>query len=1633
MTLIHRSFFLLIAFAFTASMAPAQVQTGTPPFGSFSGGPEAVNNANLNVHWMIPILHKPGRGTNFTYDLTYDSSVWSPVNSGSSQVWSPVWNWGWAGQTQILTGYVTYSVTHSTCGTGRDRVVYSTYTYILYVDQYGTSHSIGLIVDDSFNQCPTRIGPYTATATLADGSGYALTVNANPSATVYSPGGTTYSPPLQQGIGSASFTDRNGNKITADSAGNLYDTLSSTTAVLTIAGSGTPSSPKTFGYTAPSGSPATYTVRYSTYTVQTTFSCSGVTNYGPTSNSLVSEIDLPDNSKYTFAYEATLGGTSGAVTGRLMSVTLPTGGTITYTYLGGDSSHNGITCKDGSAFGLKRATPDTGSNFWEYDRTPGSGAAYTTTISDPTTPTANQTVIQFQGIYETQRQVYQGSSSSGTLLATTNTCYNGSASPCNSTAVASPINQRTVITTLQSAGAATLQSKSTATYNSAGVPTEIDAYAFGSGAPPTTPTRKTIISYASLGNITAFQQTVTVEDGNNNVLAQTNYNYDETTPVAAPTGTPQLVTPSGPRGNLTSVQNCTVLSSCSSFVKSTMTYDTAGQLQTVKDPLNNQTTFSYADNYLDDDGSNPPSHTHPSSAPTDAFPTTITPPLNGALTSKYYYYSGQRALSTDQNNNTGYSHFQDLFARLTSAYGPVSPSGTRPWKLINYTSPTQADTYADINDSSTTASSSCTVCRHDQVALDSLGRAATQELVSDPEGATFATTSYDSLGRVKNASHRYRTTNDSTYGFETPTYDALGRSTKVTHQDNTYSQTLYGAAVNGTGVNAAQLCSSSTYGLGFPVLAIDEAGKEREFWTDGLGRTIEADEPDSNGNLTSNTCYSYDPLGNLLQIVRSSPSQTRTYGYDALSRVTSVSIPELANCSVTYTYDSNSNLQTRIAPAPNQASCTSKVTTTYSHDSLNRFTGKTYSDTTPAVTYFYDQTTYNGLTITNGKGRRTGMSDSSGTTAWSYDSAGKVITEKRTILGVTKTISYSYNLDGSIAAVTYPSTNVITYTVSNAQRLTAAKDVVNSIQFATAASYASPGGLSGVITGQISGGFGGITESHSYDNSLEYTSTQATSSTGTALNLTLNYNLAGGDNGTVTTITNNVSTETGRTQTLTYDPLNRIASATTQATSGVDCWGQNFIPDAVANLNTINNAQCNSNTLSVSVDANNHINSSTTFAYDAAGNMTQDGKTTGYAYFFDGENRLAQATGMSGGPYCYVYDGNGLRVAKKSGANSDCTGGTVTKLYWRSIARDALAETDGSGNTLNEYVFFAGRRIASRDGSGHIFYWFADQLGSTRTITTGSGPGQTPGQLCYDADFTPYGQEISYTSRLQTTACPPSYKFTGYERDPETAYGAGDTGIDYAFARYYSSRLGRFLSTDPLGGSIGDLQSHNAYAYTRNNPLNSTDPSGMTDCPQGKTCWDLWDFGFWNGRSPMGLGGSVFDILLLAFTPTDFLRNIDTSNYCLYDYDCGADTWSPVYGNWGLLSFPGGGADRGPFPPQETKFPPKIVDCTSDKNKGTQYLTEGQLMTPDGKPAAHGATIMESNIIKSGGIYEAPVTTVTPDDNSSSDVFRSYLMFNDQGGNGVFTYHWEVTYMYKGKTYSDVPTPERTVGCVKKS
>lgn len=97
-------FVLLLAIA-GGSTALGQVATGIPPFSSNTGGSfDTVDNANLNIHFSIPIVAKAGRGLPFDYTLSFDSSIWSPLSPSGSVGWTPATNWGWRGISEASTG-----------------------------------------------------------------------------------------------------------------------------------------------------------------------------------------------------------------------------------------------------------------------------------------------------------------------------------------------------------------------------------------------------------------------------------------------------------------------------------------------------------------------------------------------------------------------------------------------------------------------------------------------------------------------------------------------------------------------------------------------------------------------------------------------------------------------------------------------------------------------------------------------------------------------------------------------------------------------------------------------------------------------------------------------------------------------------------------------------------------------------------------------------------------------------------------------------------------------------------------------------------------------------------------------------------------------------------------------------------------------------------------------------------------------------------------------------------------------------------------------------------------------------------------------------------------------------------------
>ena len=114
------------------------------------------------------------------------------------------------------------------------------------------------------------------------------------------------------------------------------------------------------------------------------------------------------------------------------------------------------------------------------------------------------------------------------------------------------------------------------------------------------------------------------------------------------------------------------------------------------------------------------------------------------------------------------------------------------------------------------------------------------------------------------------------------------------------------------------------------------------------------------------------------------------------------------------------------------------------------------------------------------------------------------------------------------------------------------------------------------------------------------------------------------------------------------------------------------------------------------------------------------------------------------------------------------------------------------------------------------------QFTVTRTIRSGiDGSWAEVGNLYNNSVTTTIYVWGAQVTNSAAASCDLTFRFTSYERD-------GETGNDYANARYVESRMGRFLSPDPLMGDIADPQSLNRYSYVLNNPLRSTDPTGMT-------------------------------------------------------------------------------------------------------------------------------------------------------------------------------------------------------------
>ncbi len=458
---------------------------------------------------------------------------------------------------------------------------------------------------------------------------------------------------------------------------------------------------------------------------------------------------------------------------------------------------------------------------------------------------------------------------------------------------------------------------------------------------------------------------------------------------------------------------------------------------------------------------------------------------------------------------------------------------------------------------------------------------------------------------------------------------------------------------------------------------------------------------------------------------------------------------------------------------------------------------------------------------------------------------------------VTYNTGYTYYLDGSLQTLTYPSGDVLTYTVGGAGRATLLSDSSNNYVgcpsgFSTGCtSYAPNGSLAGMYNGTTSA-FAGIYNRNVYNNRLQPIFLGAwTGSFGEgnganmALSLCYDFHLGvaittgteqpcslsahtTGDNGNVFQILNEV--DSTRSAAFTYDPLNRISQANTTNTTSSNCWGEAYTIDAWGNLTNIAAApgiggSCFTENLNNPVTTANQL---TGYCYDTAGNLLLYGACPSGSftptYDYDAENRLYNPQAE----YTYFYDADGVRIRKAASA-------TVGTMYWPDPSGEYLMETNGSGTINEEYIYFNGARIARVDRpGGTVHYYFSNHLGTASVITDASG------NIEQQTDYYPFGG-VAYTSGSD----PNHYKFTGKERDSES-------GLDMFGARYYGSGLGRFMTPDwaakPTNvpyASFANPQSLNLYSYVNNNPTTTRDPDGH--CAEVLSC-----------TIEFGAGGSVF-------------------------------------------------------------------------------------------------------------------------------------------------------------------------------
>ena len=435
------------------------------------------------------------------------------------------------------------------------------------------------------------------------------------------------------------------------------------------------------------------------------------------------------------------------------------------------------------------------------------------------------------------------------------------------------------------------------------------------------------------------------------------------------------------------------------------------------------------------------------------------------------------------------------------------------------------------------------------------------------------------------------------------------------------------------------------------------------------------------------------------------------------------------------------------------------ITISYIYDALNRLTTIDYPADTDTV-YSYDA-------CVNGKGRLCSMADASGTTSYEYTPKGQVKKETKVIDTVTYVTQYTYDMNGNMKTMTYPSGKVITYNYTNDKTVSVLNGAAN---LASSITYKPFGGMNAITYGN------GLSGTIGYDNQYRISSI----TTGAVLSLSYTgYD----NNGNITAITD--SLDASKNKSFTYDNLDRLGTATSTGIWGSLAWTY----DGVGNRQTENT---NAYTYYQNTNKLNTANGMS-FGYDNNGNTTTEAARQ---YVYNQNQRLIQVNDGSVTAN-YTYNGNGQRVKKT-------VNGTTTIFHY-NLSGQIVAESNSAGTISAEYVYFNGQPLAKLEGA-NTYYYHNDHLGTSQKMTDGSGT------VVWAADYKPFGEATVTVSTITN-----NLRFPGQYYDAET-------GLHYNYRRDYNSVIGRYIEADPIGIASGR---NHLFSYVGNNPIRSVDPSGL--------------------------------------------------------------------------------------------------------------------------------------------------------------------------------------------------------------